>query len=387
MAENAKMILTWTPSPDATSQQVLRLEGSINPAVNTGTYSVIATLNATASTYTDTTVDPTPMKFYHYKINTICANGSSETTIVTELCNNCDEGNGNPSLFIAKTKITNSNTNEVTFTYEDSARAWYNTQFGTSLPTAQIRTVGRTPVTGVSKAVLCHTCGDEVTYQLSSFANMAGETQLNAEYTHAGNQNSQSYLPSSPIGLNTTQVNRSWTFDPGNNTSTSHLNQDGYFWLGSQTNSTKATSFKAKVIPTSYNIGELAVNQLRISRKNDPHTGNTAVNYGSSFNSFGTGSSTEHFMLLTYEGFSVGCMYWLFKVVRAPGLDITNASNVVQMYGYTIDYISAFDHNGYQFICATDTTVFGNLPMYNGNGQGLNSGWLINFYSTNDINY
>lgn len=375
MAENAKMILRWTPSPDATSQTVQRSLSSSGP------WTTIATLGSTIDTYVDDTVDPTPMDQYYYKIHTICNSGTATTAPVVELCNNCDEGNGNPSLFIVKNNITNDNVNEVTFTYEHAGRDWYNTNFGTSLATSQNISVGRTPITNVDKAVICHTCGEGITFQLSSFAQAYGATQLDAEYTHSSDQTGESFLPNSPLGFSTSHVSRNWRFDGSNNTSLSHIKQDGFFWLGSQTNnSIKATNFNAKTIPTTYNIGESQVNQIRISRKSYPING-ASTNYATDMASFATSSSSDHYMFVKFDGIPGSCMFWLFKVVRASGLDITNSSGVVQMYGYTLDFISGFEYDGYRFICSTDTTVYGNLS------RSLNNGFVIKFFTSNDINY
>lgn len=376
MAENAKMVLTWTPSSDAISQEVQRSLSSSGP------WTTIATLGATINTYVDDTVDPTPMVQYYYRIETICTGGyTAGTSPVYDLCNNCDEGNGNDSLFIVKTNITNDNINEVTFTYEHAGRDWYNTNFGTSLTTSQSINVGRTPITNVDKAVICHTCGEGITYQLSSFAQAYGATQLDAEYTHSSDQTGESYLPSSPVGFNTSYLNRNWRFEAVNNTSVSHLNKNGFFWLGQQTNnSIKATSFNAKSIPTDYNIGELQVNQMRISKQSYP-VNSVSTNYSTDLNSFATNSANEHFMFIKYDGLAGLCMYWLFKVVRSTGLDITNSSGAVQMYGYTIDYIAGFEYDGYRFVCATDTTVYGNLD------RASNHGFRIKFFTSNNLNY
>ena len=64
MAQQAQMLIDWTPSADATSQEVHRSLSSSGP------WTVIATVGATVSSFTDTTVDPTPFTTYYYKIKT-----------------------------------------------------------------------------------------------------------------------------------------------------------------------------------------------------------------------------------------------------------------------------------------------------------------------------
>lgn len=375
MAEQAQMLINWTPSSDAVSQEVHRSLSSSGP------WTVIATVGAAVSSYTDTTVDPTPFTTYYYKIKTICADGSSDSIPNSDVCQNCAEGQGNPSLFIVKNNITNDNVNEVTFTYEHAGRDWWNTTYGTSLATSQSIGVGRTPFTGVDKAVICHTCGEGITFQLSSFAQAGGATQLDAEYTHASDQTGESFLPASAFGFTASPLNRDWKFDSTNNTSLSHLDAPGYFWLGSQTNnSIKATNFNAQTIPTNFNIGELQVNQIRISKTSTPVNG-TSTNHSSAFASFASNSSDDHYMFVKFDGFSGPCLFWLFKVVRATGLDITNSSGAVQMYGYTIDYINGFEYDGYKFVCSTDTTVYGDLL------SSFNNGFVIKFFTSNDINF
>ena len=65
------MVLNWTPSPDATGQQVQRSLSSNGP------WTTIATFSGTTNSFTDNSVDPTPFTTYHYRIVTLCDDGTA----------------------------------------------------------------------------------------------------------------------------------------------------------------------------------------------------------------------------------------------------------------------------------------------------------------------
>jgi hypothetical protein len=374
MAEKAQIILNWTPVATATVQKIYRSSTS-----NSGPWTLVHTINnGTANTWTDTSVDPTPMKQYYYYIETTCSSGTSTSNVDQDLCNNCDEGNGNKSLFIFKNNITNNNINELTFTYKHWGKTYWNNTFSTSLTTTSTISVGRTPITGFNKYIACHTCGQPVTFQLSSFAQAYGATTTNGDYTHASNQFLESYLPTSASGFIQTHEKRIWDFDANSNSSLSHTVDPGNFWLGKGTGPNTTTTFTAINPPTNYNIGEMQVNQMRISRKAQPYSGSTFINYSTGMSGFGTGS-TPSYILMNYTPTN-SCIFWLFSVTRNTAFDVYSGGTL-EMYGYNIAYISSFVYDSTKFVCSTDTTNWGHLP------KAYNQPFTLKFFTSSGITY
>jgi len=368
MAEKAQVILNWTPVNTATVQKIYRSSSS-----SSGPWTLVKTFNdGTTTTWTDTGVDPTPIKTYWYYIETTCSSGTSTSGVSFAVCTNCDEGQGNKSLFIFKNNITNDNVNEVEFTYVDRSKKYWNDTYGTSLTTTSSVAVGRTPITGYNKYIGCHTCGEPVTFQLSNFATLYGATTLNADYSHASDQNIEDFLPSSSSGFTTSYTLRAWDFDASNNSSLAHTVNNGYFWLGT-TFSTNPTSFSALNPPTSYNLGELNANQLRISRLSD---GNT--NYSTPMSGFTSDANGTAYMLFRPFSATIDCIYWLFEVTRNSNYDVYS-SGTLQMYGYDIVYRSSFVYDSTYFISLGDTTQWGHFP------KNTVHPFTIKFFKTNQI--
>jgi hypothetical protein len=377
MAENAQIILNWTPVATATVQKIYRSSTS-----NSGPWTLVHTINnGTTDTWTDTTVDPTPMQQYYYYIETTCSSGTSTSNVDQDLCNNCDEGNGNKSLFIFKNNITNDSSNLVYFTYEHWGKDYWNNTFNTSLTTTSTIGVGQTPTTGFNKYIACHTCGEPVTMALPNpLVTPEGtySSTLDADYTHASNQLLESYLPASASGFNQTFDKREWDFDASNNSFLAHTVNDGNFWLGQGTGPSTTTTFSAINPPSNYNIGEMQVNQMRISRKAQPYSGSTSINYSTGMSGFGTGS-TPSYILMNYTPTN-SCIFWLFSATRNTAFDVYSGATL-EMYGYNIDYIASFVYDSTKFVCSTDTTDWGHLS------KTFNQPFTLKFFTTSGITY
>ena len=376
MAENAQIILNWTPVATATVQKIYRSSTS-----NSGPWTLIATLGAAVSSYTDTSVDPTPMTQYYYYIETICSSGSSDSNVDSDLCNNCDEGNGNQSLFIFKNNNTTDSNSLVYFTYENYSKTYWNQTYNTSLTTTTTIGIGQTPNTGYNKYVACHTCGQPVTMALPNPLVTPEGTYngtLNAEYTHSSEQNMENFLPSSASGFQTTHDKRTWRFDASNNSLLAHTVNNGFFWLGSQSNP-NINTFNPINPPSNYNLGEMQVNQMRISRLN--YDTSSPTNYSTPMSGFTSDVSGKAYMLFRPTSGST-CLYWLFKVTRNSNYDVYSSDgSTLQMYGFEMEYISSFAYNSYYFVGPTDATNWGHLP------KSLNNDFTIKFFKTTQITY
>ena len=191
MAEQAQMLINWTPSSDATSQEVHRSLSSSGP------WTVIATVGASVSSFTDITVDPTPFTTYYYKIKTICANGSSDSLINYDVCQNCPT-EGDTFIFGGRNKTLAQVYADYTWT--SGTNAWINTNYGTSLSTTgQASTLSNDNGTNsTNKFLFCASCGDDVNISNSGFTPGA----LDADFSYMENQaHIAAQLPTAPSGL------------------------------------------------------------------------------------------------------------------------------------------------------------------------------------------
>jgi hypothetical protein len=376
MAEKAQIILNWTPVATATVQKIYRSSTS-----NTGPWTLVHTINnGSTNTWTDTTVDPTPMEQYYYYIETTCSTGTSDSNVDYDLCNNCDEGNDNQSLFIFKNNNTTDANSLVYFTYENYSKAYWNATYGTSLNTTTTIGIGQTPNSGYNKYVACHTCGEPVTMALPNPLVTESGTYngtLNADYTHSSEQNIENFLPGSASGFQTTYDKRGWAFDAGNNSGLAHTVNNGHFWLGKTFNTINPTSFSAINPPNNYNLGEMQVNQMRLSRITEI-INSVSTNYSTSLSGFTSNSGGDAFMLIRPQVST--CIYWLFKVTRNSNYDVYSGATL-EMYGYDIQYINTFDYNSYYFIGPTDTTNWGHLP------KNSSQSFTFKFIKTTQIDY
>lgn len=191
MANQAQMLITWTPSPDATSQQVLRSTS------NSGPWTTLITLSASSSSYTDTTVDPTPFTTYYYKIKTICVDTTIDTPIESDVCQNCPTS-GNSFIFGAR----NLDSNPVDVEYTSGTNKWINSNYSTSLPTTK-STIVNNPPSSVDKLLFCAECSKDINL---SYASIEGYTPpgtpSNSDFSYMEQQGHlASHLPTPPTAL------------------------------------------------------------------------------------------------------------------------------------------------------------------------------------------
>ena len=373
MAEQAQMLLNWTPSSDATSQEVHRSLSSSGP------WTVIATVGAAVSSYTDTTVDPTPFTTYYYIIKTICADGSSATIPSSDVCQNCPT-EGDTFVFGGRNKTLAQVYADYTWT--SGTNQWMNTNWGTSLPTiAQYNTLNNDDGTSTNKFLFCASCGDDVNTNSSMFT----PGTLDADFSYMENQaHIAAQLPIAPAALggnannNLGEVYRKFsaagTWEPFS----------GRFTFGiAATNSSTFTGWNGGYVstntnepygsnpPTGYfwNWGEMPSNtaasnggftQIRINKQIFAVSGS----YGDQSFALGAMSGNNVYMSIIDEantgtgvnGQSAGvnghlrCEHYMYKLTRNSALDGPNSTGFnIQLWNivtYNRTAISNPTHGG-----------------------------------------
>ena len=193
MAEQAQMLISWTPSSDATSQEVHRSLSSSGP------WTVIATVGASVSSFTDITVDPTPFTTYYYKIKTICADGSSDSLSNYDVCQNCPTS-GNSFIFGAR----NLESSDMSVQFTSGTNKWINTNYTPSPLLATTKSLGvPNPPSNTSKVLFCAECGEDVniSWQPTEFGTPPGSPS-NSDFSYMEQQGHlASHLPTPPSGL------------------------------------------------------------------------------------------------------------------------------------------------------------------------------------------
>ena len=353
MSENARTLVEWTPSASAVSQKIYRSESS------TGPWTLLATLGASDSTYTDSTVDPTPIKSYYYKIETLCSTGSSETSIVTVQCKNCPENN-KTYLFGLRNRGTQSS-----FTYYDTLNLFTNTYYGTSL--AYPRTFSIATSTPIH--VVCHKCGQPVTHN---------GTQENLAYTYLSQQGHIiNYLPASPTALGGSSNSNAGTVmqkilfnnippQPGRfNLGIGNVGSSTFVqWLGGYvSNNTNVSVSVANPTNMVWNFGEMPNYQggsnggftgIRISKQD--WTGSTvgSLDFSSGLAAL-TGSNVYMSIVqpeyLNYQNnVAYGgllCEHYIYKLTRRTDWDYS-VNGTITHYGFQMTFYAFVDNGGYR---------------------------------------
>ncbi len=354
MSENARTLVEWTPSASAVSQEIYR---SVN---STGPWTLLATLGASISTYTDSTVDPTPIKSYYYKIETLCSTGSTETSVVTVQCKNCPEEN-KTYLFGLRNRGTQSS-----FTYYDTLNLFTNTYYSTSL--AYPRTFSIATSTPIH--VVCHECGQPITHN---------GTQENLAYTYLSQQGHIiSYLPASPTALGGSSNSNAGTVKQkilfGNlapaagrfalgvgSVSSSTFIQWASGYVSNNNNVDASIANPANIV---WNFGEMPSYQgtsnggftgIRISRQDFAlPSGTGSLNFASGLAAL-TGSNVylsivqpEHLNYqnnVAYGGLI--CEHYIYKLTRRTDWDFS-VSGTITHYGFQMTFQAYVDYNGYR---------------------------------------
>lgn len=388
MANQAQMLITWTPSPDATAQQVLRSTASNGP------WTTIATLSASSSSYTDVTVDPTPFTTYYYKIKTICSSGSIDTPVESDVCQNCPTS-GNTFIFGGRNKATTQTYSD--FSWTSGPNKWINSNYGTSLPTLGSYTgLNNDGTSNPNKFLFCAECGKDINISVNPFT---GGT-LNSDFSYIEQQGHlASHLPTPPSGLGGNANNNLGTVKRkfqapgqiaypgggrfqlgiGNVSSSSFLPWNGGY-VSANTNSGSAFNLPSNY---SWNFGEMPNNngvnqggftQIRIDKRiwqgssasGDQSTALESLTGSNVYLSIidqaftGTGTNGQS----AYYTGALRCEHHLYKLTRKSSLDTTDSTGftMIKQSQVTIgDTIiqTATHNNGFRPYAFNDqTTVY-----------------------------
>ena len=379
MAEQSRIRVSWTPSADAVSQRLYRADSSAGP------WTLLALLNATASTYLDTTTDPTPHKTYYYKVQTVCSGGTTtDSAVQNVVCKNCPT-QGTTYLFGLRNLSTQQN-NYLDFTYYSGHASFLN---GAGYNASQLDSTqnvnhaltleSNNNASSKYKHIVCHKCGEEITKVVNSFSAAYGATDNNGDFSYLSNQNHiASYLPTPPSSLggsangNLGSVYRKF-FPAG---AIANVGNSGLFRLGigaptSNTfvpwhggyvqNNANVPTGTANPFNMYWNWGNMPTHtssqnggftQIQIDR-------NTFVISGSSVNqSTGLASLTGSNVYMSiideyYRGSSSGgqyyggamkCEHYLYKLTRKPSYDVIN-NGTIRSYGFSMVKYSNVTHN------------------------------------------
>jgi hypothetical protein len=378
MAENAKMILNWTPSPDATSQEVQRSSNSSGP------WATIATLGATINTYVDDTVDPTPFTTYYYRIETICTGGyTAGTSPVPDVCQNCPT-EGNTFIFGAQ----NLDTNTIRVEWTSGTNKWINTNHTPSplLGTTPAVPVGP-PSSNASKLLFCAECGEDVdiSWQPTEFGTPPGSPS-NSEFSYMEQQGHiSSYLPTSPSGLggnanfNLGTVTRKYEnagagapiagrflLGVGTPSSTTFTP-----WLGKYVSANSNVSMSGVPSGNYWNFGQMPSNnnvnnggftQIRIDRRIFNFSNSTiGVSQKTALQSVGSDNNTYMSIIAwanvgsgsngqtAYNNGHLRCEHYIYKLTRKTAYDTTDS------VGFSMTYFSNVVHNDYSIFTGAVT--------------------------------
>lgn len=374
MAEQSRIRVSWTPSSDAVSQRLYRSDGS------TGPWTLLALLNATASTYLDTTTDPTPHTTYYYKVQTVCSGGTTtDSAVQNVVCKNCPT-QGTTYLFGLRNLSTQQG-NYLDFTYYSGHASFLNgagysaTQLDSTQTVNPVISVPSNNNGAAYKVIVCQKCGEEITKVVNSFSAANGASNNNGDFSYLSNQNHiASYLPTPPSTLggdangNLGSVFRKM-FPAGaiaNNGGSgrfrlgigSPLSNTFVPWTGGYVqNNANVSSGTANPINMYWNYGQMpshtstnngGFTQIQIDR-------NTFVTSGSSVNqSTGLASLTgnnvymsivdEYYIGANYYGGALKCEHHLYKLTRKSSYDIVT-SGTIRAYGFSMVKYSNIVHN------------------------------------------
>lgn len=370
MAENAKMILTWTPSSDAISQEVQRSLSSSGP------WATIATLGATINTYVDDTVDPTPYTVYYYRIETICTGGyTAGTSPEYDVCVNCPT-QGNSFIFSAQ----NGDTNTIEVEWTSGTNKWINTNH---TPSPLLGTTKSLPVgpqsSNWSKVLFCAECGEDIdiSWYATEFGTPPGSPS-NSEFSYMEQQGHiSSYLPTSPSSLggsanfNLGTVTRKYdasgfaTPNPGRFILGVGGGSSNTFipWLGKYVSANNNVNMSGAPAGNYWNFGQMPSNnnvsnggftQIRIDRRIfDIDASSIGASQKTALQSMGSNNNTYISIIASYNTGSgpngqtaynnghLRCEHYLYKLTRKTAYDTTDS------VGFAMTYFSNVVHNDY----------------------------------------
>lgn len=388
-----KIELTWTVNPQAISQEVQRAES------NSGPWTTLATLSATASTYTDNTVVSNPHTDYFYRIKTICSSGTDYSTVTQEE-SRCCPTNNKANIFGIRRSPTNND--PVTVTYVDRASDFVlnNSSYYTNPKHTTIADKYESISPNSNINIICPNCGDEFTKtgtgdaQLSMMGLQKHITQYlpNAHSTLGGSANAgmgnvfrkynngTGYVGNTKFELGIGETLPNKPFVPWY-TGAIKLNSAGTAFVNVPTSQYNTNDVawefaKVPVVDNNYQVSHYKnCGQLRISRygfnnttfnsiyDNNAYSNATTIDQGSALNNVGvipSGQSNSNWYLsiidagdpdmyypntASYYNRQWICYHRLYNIIRRTDWDLYNSSNVLVAYGYQIIGWNTYTHN------------------------------------------
>ena len=306
MSISSKIRITWTPSPNALTQDVQRALAS------TGPWTTIASgLAAGVSSYEDATTVDNPFTTYYYRVLTYCDAESAATpgAVISATSANCTPLNNNIMFGLYSTNgglITS-------FNYYDYVSESYGFTAAKTVtsPAGKIR-------------VVCHKCGQTV-QPTGAFAQY-GDVSVLGYQTSIGQ-----FLPISPVALGGSQNDNRGTVLRKVRLNTTFIQNDtAFFGNGS------GSTFNQVVLSSgTYTFKNYT--QLRLGK----YIFNTTTDQTAGFNAL---NNTNLYIAITGESIADKCEVYIYQAQRNSLLDITSGG--VTMLGFDITYVSSHVING-----------------------------------------
>ena len=241
----SKIELTWTPNAQAVSQEVQRALSSSGP------WTTIATLSGTASSYTDNTVVSNPHTDYFYRIETTCSAGVSYGSVVQEEARCCPTDN---DVDIFKFRDTTYDTvgsaegpvtAETHIQYKDGLNTYLNNNYNTSKTVDQTKQV-RKLATGSNpsefRAVACHVCSQQFSYDTTTTGTSTNTGQVSLSYNQSSLISQFPTPPSSFGGSHYNNLGKYWAKKTQSITTIAPINNR--FQLGITNSADGSTTFR-----------------------------------------------------------------------------------------------------------------------------------------------
>lgn len=356
--QNAKMVLNWTPSPDATGQQVQRSLSSSGP------WSTIATISGTTNSFTDNSVDPTPFTTYHYRIVTLCNGSTSTSSSEDDVCKNCPT-EGNTFIFGAR----NLDANTINVQWTSATNKWINNNYPPSPLLSTTKTVAvYPPPSNTSKLLFCAECGEDInlTWAPGEGGTPNGSPNSSNFSYMQQQQHIASYLPTPPSNLGGNANDNLGTVTRKMSTAGIGAPTAGRFLLGiGAANSSTFTPWAGQYVSANtnvtmpvgstpsgsyWNFGNMPSNngtaqgpftQIRIDRRVFNFSSSTiGTNQKTALQAFGSGNNS-YMSIVAYNDIAsemgsghLKCEHYIYKLTRKSAWDTTD-SVAFSMVGFS----------------------------------------------------
>ena len=390
-----KIELTWTVNPQAISQEVQRAES------NSGPWTTLATLSATASTYTDNTVVSNPHTDYFYRIKTICSAGTDYSAVIQEESRCCPTDN-KANIFGVRRSLTNNNPVTVTYVDKTSDFVLNNSTYYTNPKHTTITSKydSLSPQANTI-SIICPNCGDDFTktgtgdadismmslqkhitqYLPNAHSTLGGSANAGMGNVFRKYNNGTGYVGNTKFELGIGGTLSNDPFVPWGLGAIT-LNGAGTHWVNVPTSqyNINDVAWEFARVPVVDNNNQLSYNayarQLRISRYgfdnttfnslygNNVYSNATTSDQGSALNNVGvipSGQTDSNWFLsiidsndpdmhypntASYYNREWICYHRLFKIYRRTDWDQYDSStNVLIAYGYQIAAWGNYTYN------------------------------------------